>query len=65
LLSEAGKITPELAAKMRRMVGFRNVAVHQYRQLNLDILRWIVETGKDDFVHYCGALGIRISLYAG
>jgi uncharacterized protein YutE (UPF0331/DUF86 family) len=27
-----------------RMVGFRNIAVHDYRKLDLDIVRSIVET---------------------
>lgn len=63
LLAEAKKIGPELAAKMRRMVGFRNVAVHQYQELNLGILRQVVETGKDDFVEFCAAFSLQIAPY--
>jgi len=31
------------------MVGFRNIAVHYYQSLNLDILRTILEKHVDDF----------------
>ena len=60
LLAGAGKISSELAKKMRRMVGFRNVAIHQYQELKIDILRRIIEKGKDDFVEFCVAFGVRI-----
>ncbi|HYK91541.1 MAG TPA: DUF86 domain-containing protein [Acidobacteriota bacterium] len=43
LLAEARMISTELAGLMRRMVGFRNVAIHQYQELRLDVLRRIVE----------------------
>jgi uncharacterized protein YutE (UPF0331/DUF86 family) len=60
LLASARKISPELAQKMRRMVGFRNVAIHQYQELNLEIVRRIIEIGKHDFVEFCAALGLHI-----
>ena len=34
------------------MVGFRNVAVHQYERLNLDIAVNIIENGLDDLVTF-------------
>jgi uncharacterized protein YutE (UPF0331/DUF86 family) len=61
LLAAAQRISPELAGKMRRMVGFRNVAIRQYQELNLGILRQIVETGKRDLVEFCAAFGLRIT----
>ena len=42
LLERAGYIDPSLALRLRRMVGFRNVAVHDYQRLSLDIVRSIV-----------------------
>ncbi len=60
LLAAAGKISPRMAAKMRAMVGFRNVAVHQYQELKLPILRAIVESGLQDFLEFCAAFGMRI-----
>lgn len=43
LLEEAGAIDPDLAARMKRMVGFRNVAVHQYQKLDRSILLRILD----------------------
>jgi len=34
---------------MKAMVGFRNVAVHDYRNLNLEIVRSILDGRLDDF----------------
>jgi len=61
LLAVAGRISPELAAKMRRMVGFRNVAIHQYQELKLEILLRIVEKGKEDLIEFCAAFGLQIT----
>lgn len=60
LLAEARRISPALAAKMRRMVGFRNIAIHQYQELKLSIVRRVVENGSNDFVEFCAALGLRL-----
>jgi uncharacterized protein YutE (UPF0331/DUF86 family) len=60
LLAQARHISPELARKLRAMVGFRNVAIHQYQSLNLDILKRIVENGRRDFIDFCAALGLNI-----
>ncbi|MDQ6995079.1 MAG: DUF86 domain-containing protein [Mariprofundaceae bacterium] len=49
LMQEAKLLDAELADKMQRMVGFRNVAVHDYRSLNMTILRAILEKNLDDF----------------
>jgi uncharacterized protein YutE (UPF0331/DUF86 family) len=42
MLRDAGIIDDRLAARMMAMVGFRNVAIHDYQELNLEILRAIV-----------------------
>ena len=60
-LEQAGRISAELAASMRRMVGFRNIAVHQYQSLKLDVLRLVVESNDKDLLDFCACLGIRIS----
>jgi len=49
LLRDARLIDPELTVRMARMVGFRNVAAHDYQQLNLDIVRAIVTEHLGDF----------------
>jgi uncharacterized protein YutE (UPF0331/DUF86 family) len=47
LLADAGLITPELSAALQRMVGFRNVAVHQYQSLDLAIVEAVLVQGLD------------------
>jgi uncharacterized protein YutE (UPF0331/DUF86 family) len=48
-LFEAGIVDAGLQERLKAMVGFRNVAVHDYRTLNLAVVRSIVETRLDDF----------------
>ncbi|MCE3222385.1 MAG: uncharacterized protein K0S58_565 [Nitrospira sp.] len=49
LLQTANILPADLATRMHRMVGFRNVAVHEYTRLNLDIVHTIITTHLDDF----------------
>lgn len=49
MLHDAGIIEPDLTLNLQAMVGFRNVAVHDYRILNLAIVRSILENRLDDF----------------
>jgi uncharacterized protein YutE (UPF0331/DUF86 family) len=41
-----------LAEKLEKMVGFRNVLVHQYQELNLDLLVDVIENHLDDLVYF-------------
>ena len=61
LLAADHRIRPELAVKMRRMVGFRNVAIHQYQDLKFEILVQIVEKGREDLIEFCAAMGLHIT----
>ena len=49
LLERAGWIEPVLSRRMQAMVGFRNVAVHDYQKLSLEIVKSILEGHLDDF----------------
>ncbi|SIR37826.1 Uncharacterized conserved protein YutE, UPF0331/DUF86 family [Domibacillus enclensis] len=49
LLEKAGLLNPLLSKTMMNMVGFRNIAVHDYQALELDILEAILEKHIDDF----------------
>lgn len=49
LLGDAGIITAALRERLKAMVGFRNVAVHDYRSLNLDVVRMIIKDHLSDF----------------
>lgn len=52
LLQEAGLIDAELAARLKGMVGFRNVLIHEYRKLDLAILLDVVEHRLDDLLRF-------------
>ena len=49
LLEKAQLLSAELAGRLQRMVGFRNVAVHEYTRLNPDIVQAIITKHLDDF----------------
>jgi uncharacterized protein YutE (UPF0331/DUF86 family) len=49
LLQNSGILPADLATRMQRMVGFRNVAIHEYARLNLDIVHTIITKHLDDF----------------
>jgi len=42
LLSKNNVITDELTKQLRKMIGFRNIAVHEYDTINVEILKSIV-----------------------
>lgn len=52
LLQEANIIEENLANSLMSMVGFRNIAVHDYQALNLKVLQVIVEKHLDDFKRF-------------
>ena len=56
LLEKADLLAPALAKRMQAMVGFRNVAVHDYQELNLEIVKSILDERLGDFREFCGAL---------
>jgi len=52
LLERSGSLPSELARPMRAMVGFRNVAVHDYRRLDLVVVDAIVTRHLDDLLAF-------------
>jgi uncharacterized protein YutE (UPF0331/DUF86 family) len=56
LLEEAGVLPADLAGRLKRMVGFRNVAVHDYRRLDLAVVKSIVTSRLDDFLAFTSTL---------
>ena len=56
LLEQAGRIDAATAESMRRMVGFRNVAVHEYQALVLPITVDIITRHLDEFLVFTKAL---------
>jgi len=56
LLATYAWIEPSLAEQLRRMVGFRNLAVHDYASLQLPITIKIIEQHLDQFLDYSKCL---------
>ncbi len=52
LLAENGKLDRTLAQSLKRMVGFRNVAVHNYQDLNIAVVRAILHNHADDLLAF-------------
>lgn len=62
MLAQAGLVNRGLAQPLMTMVGFRNIAVHAYRELNMDIVRDIIEHRLTDlatFARRLVALGMQ------
>lgn len=56
LLAGGGRIPPELAENMRKMVGFRNIAVHDDQALLIPIVTTIITGRLDDFLDFSATL---------
>jgi uncharacterized protein YutE (UPF0331/DUF86 family) len=52
LLARAGVIDNGLADALQRMVGYRNIAVHDYQPLQLPITIAVIERHLDDFLAF-------------
>jgi uncharacterized protein YutE (UPF0331/DUF86 family) len=52
LLRQAGVLEEALAARMKAMVGFRNIAVHDYQRLSTAILEAILTQRLGDFPRF-------------
>ena len=58
-LVRAAIIEQSLADRLMRMVAFRNLAVHQYRKLDLTIVRAVIEKSLDDLLEF-SAIALRL-----
>lgn len=56
LLTKANWIEHDLAETMKRMVGFRNIAVHDYKKLQLEITVNVITQHLHDFLNYSSAI---------
>lgn len=52
MLQSNSIIDENIAKRLKAMVGFRNIAVHDYQTLNIDILNQIVDKHLGDFTDY-------------
>jgi uncharacterized protein YutE (UPF0331/DUF86 family) len=49
LLADSGIITTDLAERLRKAVGFRNISVHEYEKIDWSIVFSIVTDRLEDF----------------
>lgn len=56
LLEKNKIIAAELSKSMQNMVGFRNIAIHEYQSLNIEILNSIIVKDKEDLRTFIGIL---------
>jgi len=56
ILAKEKIISIDLANKMQAMVGFRNIAVHEYENINVDILATILEHHLRDIEEFNTAI---------
>ncbi|MDH5739071.1 MAG: DUF86 domain-containing protein [Nitrospira sp.] len=56
LLQTGGILPADLAQRMQRMVGFRNVAIHEYTRLNLEVVHSIITKQLGDFRTFSSAI---------
>ena len=62
VLLETSKIIDiPLSESLQAMVGFRNIAIHDYRKMDLQIVRHIVETKLSDLLTFA-EIGIKKAL---
>jgi len=45
-------ISKEIGIIMRKMVGFRNVIIHEYQAVDVNIIKYIAVEGKIDFLKF-------------
>jgi uncharacterized protein YutE (UPF0331/DUF86 family) len=56
ILASSNIISAEMADKLKGMVGFRNILVHDYRELDLNIMRDVIENRLDDLIIFSNTI---------
>ncbi len=56
ILQDIGVLEPELASKMKKAVGFRNIAVHNYEAIDWQIVHAIATRHLPDFAAFATAV---------
>ena len=51
-LNKNGLISEEMCANMKGMVGFRNIAIHEYKQIDEDIVKDVIENHLEDIKEF-------------
>lgn len=51
-LEENGIISKQMSKNMQNMIGFRNIAVHDYKQIDESILQEVIEKHLNDLLEF-------------
>lgn len=51
-LEENGLISKEMSTNMQKMTGFRNIAIHDYKQIDEEILADVIENHLSDLTNF-------------
>ncbi len=62
LLQRANILSPDISSQMTSMVGFRNLAVHEYEVLDVEVLRSILQHHLSDLEAYSRMILIHYRL---
>jgi len=52
ILQDNRIITPEMCERLKAMIGFRNIAIHNYQRVNLKIIHAIIEKNLKDLLSF-------------
>lgn len=61
-LRKLGILDEDTAIRMRKSVGFRNIAVHGYDDINFSIVYSIITTQLDDFNQFARAVSANLKV---
>lgn len=56
VLANHGVLTPELASQLKKAVGFRNIAVHNYDAINWHMVHSLAQGHLSDFSEFARAI---------
>jgi uncharacterized protein YutE (UPF0331/DUF86 family) len=61
VLSQAGLIEAGLASRLKKAVGFRNIAVHNYEAINWTIVHSIARNHLGDFIDFAKVIASKLA----
>ena len=53
---KAALLSEDVAVNLKKMLGLSNIAVHDYQELNIDILTFIIKNNLVDFQYFIKAI---------
>lgn len=60
MLAKAGLVSAPTVRAMVAMTGFRNIAIHEYQEMDMGVLRHIAQDGYKSLIVLCEELGLVI-----